>query len=557
MNTLANADTAVLMSIFKPIVVTIVLGFWATAVGRIDKDLLQHFFPRRQWNMILMLSGVLGFALWLFVGSFWIGLPIALLVLGGSLVAYVQFHNKRVREEHQWSFNPKTWAGEKFAAKRFADAQQRAVIAFTTKAGVRQDVPTGDKNPQAIAHQKAEEILGFALPRGAQRIDLTVGAQKATAVVIVDGVAYPAPEMDNKTGVLMLDYLKGIAKLDVEDRRKKQVGELYLESGAEKKSHLIRVITIGSTREISATLLVDPNKQVAMRLQDLGLLPAQLKSLEPVLKETGKAVLVTCPPGNGMTTTLYACINQHDPYTQSVVTLEDEVAYEVEGVTHTVIKPGSDAQAISQALLVLTRRDPSVIMVSKVSDVPTAKVVAGSAGEIRIYAGMKGEDTFGSLKTWIKSIGNPKDAAATLAAIISPRLVRKLCTTCRIPFKPDPAALQKMNLPPDKVQQLYKPGGKVMVKKEEQVCNDCQGMGYKGRTGVFEVMVLDDDARKLIAQGQLDQLRAHLRKQRMLWLQEAALTRVVEGVTSIAEIGRALSKEGGEAKAAAPQPAGA
>jgi type II secretory ATPase GspE/PulE/Tfp pilus assembly ATPase PilB-like protein len=190
-------------------------------------------------------------------------------------------------------------------------------------------------------------------------------------------------------------------------------------------------------------------------------------------------------------------------------------------------------------------------MVSKMSDVPTAKVIAGSASEIRFYAGMRGEDTFSTLKAWIKAIGNAKDAAAALGAILSPRLVRKLCPRCRIPFKPDPAALQKMNLPPDKVQQLYKPGGKVIVKKDiEEPCPDCMGMGYRGRTGVFEVMVLDDEARKLIAQGQLDQLRAHLRKQKMLWLQEAALTRVVEGVTAIAEIGRALAKEEKAAPAA-------
>ena len=546
MITLANADTAVLMSVFKPIVVAIVLGLWATVVGRIDKDLAQFFLPRRMWNLILLLAGVLAFAVWLFIGSFWIGMPLALAIIVGSLVGYVQFRNPKVREDQRWTFDPKTWVGEKVAAKRYAEAQQNAMIAFTNKAGVRQDVPTGEKNPLTAAHQKIEEILGFALPRGAQRINLSIGAQKATAAAIIDGVTYALPDMDNKAGLAVLDYLKGLAKLDIEDRRKKQVGELYLEAGAEKKSHLVRLSTIGSTREITATLMVDPNKSVAMRLQDMGLLPAQFKALEPVLKSKGRAVLVACPPGNGMTATLYACINMHDPYTESVVTLEDEVAYEVEGVTHTLIAPGADAAAISQQLLVLTRRDPSVIMVSKVSDVQTAKTIAASVEEIRIYAGVRGEDTFGTLKTWIKTIGNPKDAANSLAAIIAPRLVRKLCTTCRIPFKPDPAALAKMNLPADKVQQLYKPGGKILVKKEEAICPDCQGMGYRGRTGVFEVMILDDDARKLIAQGQLDQLRAHLRKQRMLWLQEAALTRVVEGVTAIAEIGRALAKEGGE-----------
>ncbi len=543
MITLASADTAVLMSVFKPIVMAVAMGAWALLVARLDKDLAQFFLPRRMWNLILMLTGTLAFFIWLMIGSFWLGMLIALVLILGSAIAYMQFRNGKVREDQKWTFDPKTWVGDKVAAKRYAEAQQNASIAFTNKVGVRQDIPTGSNNPLAPAHQKIEEILSFALPRGAQRVDLSVGPQNASAVALIDGVPYKLPDMDNKLGLLTLDYLKGLAKLDVEDRRKKQVGELYVESGAEKKSHLIRIMTIGSTREISAALMIDPNKSVAMRIQESGLLPAQYKALEPVLKSKGRVVLVACPPGNGMTSTLYACINTHDPYTQSIVTLEDEVAYEVEGVTHTTIPAGADAAAISQALAVLTRRDPSVIMVSKLSDVPTAKVMASSAEEIRFYAGIRGEDTFGTLKTWIKTIGTPKEAAQSLAAIIAPRLVRKLCTTCRVPFKPDPAALAKMNLPADKVQQLYKPGGKVMVGKNEEVCPDCKGIGYRGRTAVFEVMILDDEARKLIGQGQLDQVRSHLRKQRMLWLQEAALTRVVEGVTAIAEVGRALSKD--------------
>jgi type II secretory ATPase GspE/PulE/Tfp pilus assembly ATPase PilB-like protein len=126
--------------------------------------------------------------------------------------------------------------------------------------------------------------------------------------------------------------------------------------------------------------------------------------------------------------------------------------------------------------------------------------------------------------------------------VLAQRLVRKLCLSCRAPFTPDPAALKKLNLPADRVGQLYRETGQVMIKDKPQQCPACMGMGFRGRVAVFETMVLDDEARKLIAAGQLDALRAHLRKQRMLWLQEAALARVVEGVTSIGEVQRALAK---------------
>ena len=541
---LSSAEPAILMSIFKPILFGIVLGFWGRVVGYLDKDLAHYYLPRRMWNLIQISAGLLAFFLWLMIPSFFLGLLLALVILGGTIVSYVMFRNGKLQESERWTFDPKSWFKEKYAAAAHAAAQARAQIAFTTKAGVRQDVPVGDKNPAAIAHAKVEELLTFALPRGAQRVDLIVGAQKAVASATVDGVVYKLPEMENKVGLGVVDYLKGLAKLDVEDRRKKQVGEVYLEEGEKKNSHLLRLTTIGSTREISLSLLVNPNRSVAMRLQDLGLLPQQFKALEPVIKSKGKTVIVTCPPGHGMTTTLYGCINMHDPYTQSIVTLEEDVAYEVEGVTHTRLEPGADPATAAKTLAALTRRDPSVLMVAKLADVASAKLIADNANDIRFYAGMKGEDTFSLLKTWIKAVGDMKKAADSLAAVIAPRLVRKLCTACRVPFKPDPAMLQKMNLPPEKVGQLYKASGKVMVNNKEETCPDCLGMGFRGRTGVFEVMVLDNDARKLVAAGQLDQLRAHLRKQRMLWLQEAALMKVVEGVTAVAEISRALAKEG-------------
>ena len=542
MHLLAQAETFVLVSIFKPILFAILLGLWGAAVGRIDKDLAYFYLPRRKWNLINMLAGVVAFAAWLLLPNFWLGMLVALVVAGGELYGYVRFRNSKVNENKRWVFDPKGWLAAKRDAKSRAAAQERANFAFTTKVGVRIEVPAGS-DPNAEAHAKLEEIFGFAFPRGAQRIDINVGAKTTSTVITVDGFTYPQEEMDSKTGLQVVDYLKSTAKLDVEDRRKKQVGELYLEEGEAKNSHLIRLITIGSTQDITATLMVDPNKAVAMRLQDLGLLPAQMKSLEPVLADSKRAVLVACPPGNGMTTTLYAFINQHDPYTQSIMTLEEEVPYEVEGVTHTKIAPGVEPAKIAESVNTLVRRDPQVLLIHKVADVPTAKAIANAAGELRFYVGLKQEDTFGALKMWIKATGGGKQAAESLAAVVSPRLVRKLCNTCRVPFTPDPDALKKMNLPPDKVKQLYKPSGKIVAKNAEETCPDCQGMAYRGRTGVFEVMILDDAARALIAAGELEQLRAHLRKGRMLWLQEAALTKVVEGTTAIAEVSRAMGKE--------------
>jgi len=192
----------------------------------------------------------------------------------------------------------------------------------------------------------------------------------------------------------------------------------------------------------------------------------------------------------------------------------------------------------------MIRQDPTVLMVSRVSDPSTAQLLSDAAEDgPRVYVGLPVGDTFTALRTWIKAVGDASSAAKTLRAITAQRLIRRLCQSCRAPFSPDPDALRKMNLPVDRIQQLYKETGQVMGKKEPMECPACRGLGFAGRIAVFEVMALDDTARELIAAAQLDKLRAYLRKRKTMWLQEAALSRVVEGVTSISEIQRCFAKE--------------
>lgn len=556
---LAEADTAFLMSVYKPIIVAITLGFWAKAIGVIDTDLktVRHYVAQdeqsdrgnvvvlwqRRWNHINLGGGFAAFGLWFVLGNFWLGMGVAIVIIATNLFGYAMFRNARVTEEKQWSFDPKTWLAERRDAAKHAGAQADADFVFVTSGGDRMDVPAGD-DPRVSAHTKLSEIIGFSLPRNAERFDVVIGKDRSIISVQVDGVRYPQPDADGATLKRVVDYIKENARLDVNDVRRRQVGQCEIDGGEEGGRHVLGVTTIGSTKELQLTVIFDPDKRVSMKIEELGLLPAQLNALKPLFKHEKLAVIVASPPKHGQTTSLYSFMQQHDPYTQSIVTLEEEVAFEVEGVTHNTIEAGAGSDQIATELSRLTRQDPHVLMVGRLADVKVAKAVADTAPDIRFYVGMRQDDTFTALRAYIKAVGDPKVAAPSLGAVVSQRLIRRLCPTCRQSYQPDPAALKKMNLPANQVSQLFKHSGKIALKKETVNCPTCHGMGYLGRTGVFEVMVLDDDARKLIATGQLDQLRAYLRKQKMLWLQEAALMRVVEGDTDIAEIGRALAKDG-------------
>ncbi len=554
---LAEVDTAFLMSVYKPVIVAVVLGFWAKAVGVIDNDLetVRHYVPQdqqsdrqnvvqtwqRRWNLINLGGGIAAFGLWFVVGNFWLGLLIAIAIIACDLLGYAMFRNVRVTEDKKWTFDPKSWIAERRDAARHAGAQEDATYAFINKGGDRIDVPAGD-DPRVAAHELLGDILGFALPRQAERFDIVIGKDRSIISVQVDGVRYPQPDADNAQLKRVVDYIKENAGLDVEDVRRKQNANVTIEA-EETGQHVLGVTTIGSTKELQLTVVFDPDKRVSMKVEELGLLPAQLESLKAIFRSKNRTVIVATPPKQGQTTTLYSLMQKHDPYTQSIVTLEEEVAFEIEGVTHNTIESGTSPDAVAEELAKLTRQDPHALLLGRLADVKVAKTIAATSQDIRFYVGMRQDDTFTALRAYIKAVGDSKAAAASLEAVLSQRLIRRLCHTCRQAYQPDPAALKKMNLPADQASQWYKHSGKIPVKKDVMDCPSCHGMGYMGRLAVFEVMVLDDNARKLIAGGQLDQLRGYLRKQKMLWLQEAALMRVIDGETDIAEIGRVTSGE--------------
>jgi general secretion pathway protein E len=539
---LTQAEAVFLVSVFKPIVMAIVFGCWAWVVSNFDKDLARHFLKRQLWNGVQLGCAAGALVLWLLIPLFWLGLPVAVVILGGGIGAYIWYRNGQVAEKDQWEFNLNSFR-EKMSAAEHARAQTSAGLLFLTAAGVRKEVPAG-QDPLVPVHAKFAEVMDFTLSRGGDRIDIAAAAQQAVIVAWVDGVKYPQRGVNTALAISLIDYLKKQAGLNIEDRRHKQAGNTIVESEVYDR-HVLGLNTSGTTREVSLSVRIDPDKRFSANYDALGLLEPQRAALQAIFDKPRGVVLVSCPPRNGLTTTLYSLTQKHDPYTQSIMSLEDEIAFPLEGASQQVIEPGADIKWINTKLTELLRKDPQVLMVSRITDASVAQLVAAAGEECRIYAGINLDDTFSGLRGWIKAVGDPKAAAQHLRAIVAQRLVRKLCITCRMPFTPDPAAVKKLNLPADRVTQFYKESGNVVIKNKPQPCPACQGMAYRGRVAVFEAMVLDDNARKLIAAGQLDQLRGYLRKQKMLWLQEAALAKVIDGTTSITEITRALSKEKG------------
>lgn len=531
------ADSISLMSYAKPVTFGIFVGLWGYVVGYIDKDAKFFYLKRQMWNAIHLGVGVLAWFVLLTIPIFWVGLPLALLLIIGALVGYHFYRNTEVKEKDRWRLNL-----DSFRA-RWNDAQTqrqqaKATVILKGPDGQLVDIPLGD-DPLVPVYEALCNLLDFALPRRADRIDMVADANHTTLSVHIDGVKYPQTKLDPRVGLGLIDYLKKHAGMDVEDRRKKQTGKLELtisDLGKQK----FELTSIGSIKDLNLTIEINPHQRTSMSFDKVGLLDVQKTHLVPSLDENLRCVLVVCPPGHGMTTTLHSMVERHDPYTQNIMSLEHNITHEMEGVTHNKIKLGTDAPPIAQQLRTILLREPRVVLVGNLTDGDTAKLIPDHVMDMRFYVGIRQTDAFTALRAWIQAIGDKSKAAESLNAIVAQRLVRKLCQTCREPYQPDANMLRKLNFSAENIQQFYKHSGQVIVKDEPQPCPHCMGLGYFGRIGVFEVMVFDDESRDMVAAGQLDKLRSHMRKNKMYYLQEAALTRVVEGVTSISEITRVL-----------------
>jgi general secretion pathway protein E len=341
--------------------------------------------------------------------------------------------------------------------------------------------------------------------------------------------------------------------LDVNDRRRRQQGDFGLRGP--NGSTQVSLVVKGSSSGQIAQIDFDRATRLHRAFDGLGLLAPQLEALqffEPKHERHG-IILLGAPPGQGLTTTAYAMISRHDAYTSNIKSLEREVSVRLEGVDQVQWDPTNPDIDYATNLQSILRRDPDVVLTSDVRDNETARVAAdpGMQGPL-IYVQQPLPTIVDQIRDWVKRVGDVKEATRALRAVTNQRLLRSLCPNCRQAYTPTPEQIKKLNLPARKVSQLYRAGGKVQVKNKIEDCPVCQGTGYLGQTAAFEVFIIDDEARKMLASSDLKAALAHARRKNMIYMQEAALAKVVAGETTIEEVVRAISATA--PAAAAPRP---
>ena len=344
----------------------------------------------------------------------------------------------------------------------------------------------------------------------------------------VDGVVYDSTTVPRHLIPGLVSRIKIMAELDIATKRMPQDGRIGLSVDGNYVD--LRVATLPVVRGEAVVMRILDSRQIVMDLDGLGMEDDDRKQFETAIGASHGAILVTGPTGSGKTTTLYGGLAELNTPDRTVVTVEDPVEYELEGIKQIQVNPKTGL-TFATGLRAMLRADPDVVMVGEVRDTETAKIAVESAltGHL-VLTTLHANDAPLAAARLIEMGIEPFLVTSSVQCVVAQRLVRKLCE-CKQPLKISKALLEENGFKVARGISAFEPGA----------CVRCAQTGYKGRTGVYQVMPMTDEVRRLILEAaRYDDLLAAARAQGMRTLHEAGLAKVVQGITSIAEVLRVL-----------------
>jgi general secretion pathway protein E len=485
--------------------------------------------------------------LWVLLPSFWLALPLNLLLCGGVVAWYWMI---RVQElgpaGHLLS---RAMMAMERTQKGMSERRAARAVMLTYIGQDEKPAPLPPPNdPQHAGMSYADQMLVQAMERRAGDIEFLPGAQGYDLRFVVDGVPVPQAPIPRNLAEPMIQGLKSLAGLSLEERRRPQEGAFKVrDAGGATTKWTVR--SSGSTAGERLALAADEKNRWTFSLEQLGFSADQLAHVRQLAANNQGLVIVATPRGQGRTATLYTLLGMHDAFTNAVHSLETNPQAEIEGTTVHRFDPRAPEASYAKSLQSVFLKDPSIVLSAQCPDTASAEAIARFAiDEHRVYVGMPAFDTMAALEIWLKLLPDRALAVKALRAIISERLVRLLCPTCKTPYQPDAATLKRLNLPVGRNLQSFKANTEGLRDPKGNLiaCPDCAGIGYRGRTGIFEVLVLTDEMRKeLIAGASLKQIQASARKNNMSLLVESGIRKFAAGLTSINEVLRVVTPEKG------------
>jgi type II secretory ATPase GspE/PulE/Tfp pilus assembly ATPase PilB-like protein len=512
---------------------------WLWLVSWVSRDAQAIETNAPLWTGVVFAAGALGAVLWLLIPVFVVGMLLYLLGAAGASIAYVSHRNARVME-----FDRILTVDHIKGLFVSEEKKLRALKNLVFITANNNEVPLPQpKTPDFFGFKAASEIFTDAIWRRTSDIVFAPTPQDYRAIYQVDGTATKQPSRDREQMEYFIRFIKNLAGLDINERRKPQKGKFKVRQS--ERDTQWEVTTAGSTAG-EQVLIKQVAQQGVTKLDDLGLTTDQYNHLNNLIDSGPGLFIVSGPPKSGVTTTLYALLRNHDAFINSINTLERELSTPLPNITQNLFSlSDTGTTTFDKKLQAMMRMGPDIVGVADCQDTETAHVAAKTSREIKImYLTLEADSVIKALGKWMKLVGDRDHAFECLLGISNQRLLRILCSECKQAYAPNKELLRKFSIPADKVKVLYR-AGKVVYDKHGKplVCDNCQGTGYIGRTGVFETIVLNQELKKNVAQTKsLSEVAPLFRAAKMFYLQEQALRKVVDGTTSINEMLRIFSE---------------
>ena len=386
---------------------------------------------------------------------------------------------------------------------------------------------------QAPVTQLVNMILLDAVKAGASDVHIEPFETRVQIRMRVDGLLYEQAEPPKHMETGLVSRLKVMAKLDIAEKRLPQDGTMRVRVGEREID--IRVSTIPVAEGERVVLRLLNRESTTLPLASLGMAPEMIEAFRDVIREPHGVILVTGPTGSGKTTTLYAALRELDTQHFNVLTIEDPIEYQLPSVGQMQVKP-KIGLTFAQGLRHILRQDPDVILVGETRDLETAEIVVRAAltGHLVFTTLHTNDATSAPLRLTDMGIA-PYLLSSAIRASLAQRLVRSLCPSCKVPYTAEPSDLSAFGKAGRRLSgtTLWKAKG----------CPNCLG-GYKGRTGLFELMVMNSELQEAIRGGLSAQdFRRRVEDHGMKTLLDDALQKLVQGVTSTAEALRVVGPQ--------------
>ncbi len=552
---------------WKLLLIWLVFVLWVRTTDWISRDAVEIGeaidMKAEIWNPIVVLSFFVSFIVCLIVPLFVIGYVLMWLAFLGPFFTYLFMRDGRVTDD-QKALTPSGFV------KIFLTREKK------TKRGKEKsgalspgdEGPPIDISPQGAATDQdnqsnllaAKQSPGFitlkewladGFEKRANKLILDYSRESIQVRYEIDGVLHNLPQRERETGDVALAVAKKVCNLDMNERRARQDGKFRAKLGKAKYS--VVVVSQGTKTGERAILQIEQLGKPPQMLEDVGMRDKLIEDYKEKLADKG-IVVVSALPSGGLKTSLAASLNSTDRYLRDFAGLYDSSKAPIPYVENIDLNyyDGAKGETPATTIRPVALKQPDAMVVPELPDADSLDAITALTAEedkLMITTVRAREACEALMRLLLLKPNRVEEFVQVLSCVMYTRLVRKLCPACKQAYQPQPQLLQKLGLPPDRVPVLHRafnPQTDVDPKaKEPEPCGSCGGIGFKGRTGIFELLVIDDAMRHaMLHQPRLEVLQQTARKSGHRTLQEEGILLVAKGDTSINELQRVLNPKG-------------